>query len=57
MILDEKQIKKIKIKLALEKKGKSKLAEKLGCACSQISLMLNTGYIPDKYINKLNDYL
>lgn len=58
MKLNSKQLKKLKISLALIGTGsKSKLASEIGCANCQITNLLNTGFIPDKFKDKIKKYV
>jgi len=58
MNLTAKEVNKIKIKLALEGTGsKGRMALNVGCANCQITKLLNTGFIPDKFSDKVKMYL
>jgi Mn-dependent DtxR family transcriptional regulator len=54
MIIEPKILKKVKIWIATSGKfAKSKLANELNVQPSQISIMLETGSLPSKHLEKL----
>jgi uncharacterized protein YehS (DUF1456 family) len=56
--MTKKDLKKLKIKLALEGHGsKSRLTKMLGCKNSQISRFLKTGKIAPRYEAKILEWL
>ena len=58
MKLEPKQLKALKIKLALEGHGsKKRLADKLDCEYSQMSYILNTGLVSKTLEQGIINYL
>jgi len=58
MKLKPKEIKKLKIYLALQGSGsRKKLAEKLGLQMSNLSAYISKGQFPDKYVPMINEIL
>ena len=58
MKLKPKEIKKLKIYLALQGSGsRKKLAEKLGLQMSNLSAYISKGQFPDKYVPMINELL
>lgn len=58
MKLTEKQLKRLKTKLALDGTGsKKKLAEKLRCNASYVTYILNTGLVSSAMDDVILDYI
>ena len=58
MIYTQDQLKELKIRLALEGSGaKGKMAKRIKCAKCQLSILLTTGFIPNKFKAKVDKYL
>jgi transcriptional regulator CtsR len=58
MELSEKQLKKLKTKLALDGVGsKRKLSTELGCEPSQLSYILKTGFVSKSLDEKILNYI
>lgn len=58
MKLEKKDLNKLKYRLMLKSTGvKTRLAKHLEVKNPQISHWMNTGVIPDKYIDKIEEFL